>query len=829
MNNIEKLDLNGCWNFYETGEEEKYPVTVPGSVISGMLENSLMEDPFYGTNEYPTREMLRKDFTFERQFEFDGDIKKNWELVMEGIDTIADVYLNDVVIAHPDNMHRTFIVNVNKYLKSGVNTIRIAFTSPLKYIESVKPQKGKEIHYASVGAIQGNQYIRKSHSMFGWDWGPQLPDMGIFRSIYLRCYEEEVLDYIHIKQEHGKENKVYITVSGLLRNPKGKESYVGFGHDNKKYRLKVTVLSPDGDELVKDVDGSGAIEIENARLWWPNRLGEQPLYTVKATLVPAKENETEMNTITERIGLRTFEVSQEADVYGREFAFKINGSKIFAKGADYIPDDCVYSRITKEKLKYLIDSCVDAGFNCIRVWGGGFYPSDEFYDLCDEAGLIVWQDFMFACNIYELNKKFEVNITAEATDNVRRLRNHAALGLWCGNNECESAWEHWGDFKSHSKALKNDYLRMFAVIIPKVVEKEDGQRFYWPSSPSSFGTINDPDSDDVGDRHYWEVWHGMKPFNDYENHYFRFCSEFGFQSFPEMATVKKFAGEGDLNIFSEVMESHQKNGTANAKILHYISENFLYPNTFEHLIYVSQVLQGMAIKHGVEHWRRNRGRCMGALYWQLNDNWPVASWASIDYYGRWKALHYMAKRFYADVLGSVQRTGCVFTPYISNETFKGVESEVKVYVKTMDNEVVFASGQTIKAKALSSVAGEKVDITSAVAHRESSCYVEIIFNNSDGTVTRQVEPVLEYKHTKLPKTKVDITVEKTGIDTVEATVTASGFSAFTALMSDTHIVWDDNYFFITDTEPVKVKGRIIGECSGTPEVKVITLSDSYEN
>lgn len=823
---IEKFDLDGEWQFYEAGTIEKYPVTIPGSVLSGMLANNLIEDPFYGTNEYETLEMLRKDFTFERSFEFDGDLKKNWDIVLEGIDTLADVYLNDSLILNAENMHRRYVVNVNKFLKTGLNEIRVEIKSAYSFMETYQPAKGKEIHFVNTGSIPGNQFVRKAHSMSGWDWGPKLPDMGIWRSVYLRAYNENVLEYLHIKQEHTKKNSVYITVSGDTLTNKGKEGKVGFGYDSKKTYLKVTVKDPEGNVIAEDVNASGAIEIENARLWWPNRLGEQPLYTVTATLM---NGEKEQNTITERVGLRTFTVSQEADAYGREFAFMINGVKIFAKGADYIPEDCVYSRITHERIKYLVDSSVEAGFNCLRVWGGGYYPSDDFYDLCDAAGIIVWQDFMFACNVYELSKKFEVNITKEATDNVRRLRNHASLGLWCGNNECESAWLHWGGFNDHSKALKNDYLRMFAAILPKVVEKEDGEHFYWPSSPSSFGSFSDPDADDVGDRHYWEVWHGMKPFKDYEEHFFRFCSEFGFQSFPELSTIKTFAKEGDLNIFSKVMESHQKNGTANAKILHYISENFLYPKNFESLVYVSQVLQGLAMKCGVEHWRRNRGRCMGSLYWQMNDNWPVASWSGIDYYGRWKALHYMAKNFYSDILGSLYRNGNVFTPYVCNETIKGSDTEVTIYVKNVKNEVLFSSIQKIKTKGFSSKAGEPVDVSAVVMNREDEVYVEAVFKHSDNTVSRQVEPISEYKHLKLVKLKVDITTRLCEDNTVEATIKADNFAPFTAISCEAeNIIWEDNFFHITSGETIVLKGKRSAE-GELPEIKVMSLCDSYEN
>ncbi len=824
------VDLNGAWTFYEASAKEKeYEVTVPGSVLSCLLDNNLIEDPFKGMNEYSVREKLRADYTFKRKFIFDKDLKLDWNLTMEGLDTVADIYINNKKVIRTENMHRVYSVNINKFLIQGENEIRVEFKSPITYIEAHVPKKNKEIHYRACGAMKGNQYIRKAHSMFGWDWGPQLPDMGIYRNIYLKGYERVSLDYIKVTQEH-TENAVYITVKGDASTAKEKALKVGYGTNNSKYGLLISVYDPEGNEIVSEEASDIKIKIEKPKLWWVNRLGAQPLYTVKARLINFKNPDFKGNEITEKIGLREFLVSREKDEWGEEFAFMINGVKFFSKGADYIPEDCIYSRITKERIKYLIDSCKEAGFNTLRVWGGGYYPGDDFYSLCDEAGIIVWQDFAYACNVYELTKEFKENIEKEAIDNVRRLRNHASLGLWCGNNEMESAWDHWGGFCDHSKALRNDYLQMFEEMLPKIVEKEDGNHFYWPSSPSSTGGFNRPDADEIGDRHYWDVWHGEKPFTDYENYYFRFCSEFGFQSFPEMATIKTFAKEGDFNIFSPVMESHQKNDNANAKILHYISENFLYPKDFESLLYISQVLQGMAVKYGVEHWRRSRGRCMGSLYWQLNDNWPVASWSSIDYYGRWKALHYMAKDFYSDILGSLKRDGFVFTPYVQNETLKEAESDVKIFVKTMDNEVVFASGQTLKCAGMSVCKGEEVDITSAVRHRENTTYIEAVFTNSDGTVIKQIEPMLKYKQMNLPKAVVNITLEQTDPFHIKAILNSNKFTAFTALMcEDKNLIWDKNYFFITGKENVEITGRLADgkEIAVLPEVRVMTLDKSY--
>ena len=368
----------------------------------------------------------------------------------------------------------------------------------------------------------------------------------------------------------------------------------------------------------------------------------------------------------------------------------------------------------------MLDTAVACHFNCIRIWGGGYYPADVFYDYCDEHGLIVWQDFMYACNVYELTEKLRESIIEETKDNAGRLRHHASLGLWCGNNEMESAWDHWGGFNDHSDTLKQDYLTMFEKLIPEALKSEDDVTFYWPSSPSSGGNFKDPDSDDVGDRHYWDVWHGNKPFSDYRNYYFRYASEFGFQSFLSFETIKTFTDDpADWNIFSYVMEKHQRNAGANGKILNYLQQTFRYPTEFTTLLYASQMLQAEAIKYGVEHFRRNRGRCMGAIYWQLNDCWPVASWASVDYEGRWKALHYYAKRFFAPVMVSCEeqnwmtaeanmnREHFVYEKSIrlnvTNETLEDKKVLVKWALRNADASVVKAEEREVTVPALSSV------------------------------------------------------------------------------------------------------------------------------
>ncbi len=661
--------------------------------------------------------------------------------------------------------------------------------------------------------------------MFGWDWGAQVPDAGIWRDIELIGYSDGRIDDIEIIQHHhkcGVELELNTRLE-LLRN------------DN--FFLEYILTSPKGTtstytKAVIGEENNYSITVEQPELWWPCGYGEQPLYGLSVALIRQKE-ESDKKEFT--LGLRTLTVSQEKDQWGSEFAFMINGVKIFAKGADYIPQDLVYSRITKDRIEKLIRSCVRANYNCLRVWGGGYYPSEDFFDLCDRYGLIVWQDLMYACNIYDLTKEFEENIIEETKDNVRRIRHHASLGLWCGNNELESAWLHWADFQPHSPQLRADYIKQFEYVLPRAVEEADDRTFFWPSSPSSGGCFDNPDDENRGDTHYWAVWHGLKPFEDYRNYYFRFCSEFGFQSFPSIKTVNSFTEEEDRNIFSKVMESHQKNNSANGMILYYLSENFLYPKDFTSLIYVSQILQGIAIKFGVEHWRRNRGRCMGALYWQLNDDWPVASWASIDYYGRWKALHYMAKNFFAPIAGSIPRTGTTIEAHIQNERRENKKCEVVLTLRRMDFTVLRTDYFEMIVPALSSSKLGEIDYCEYVSGQEDHVYVEAIFTDEDGTQSTEVEIFVPFKHLKLEVPKISVEVKEEE-EQFLISLKSQCLAAFVELdFAETDAIFSDNYFYISNGEE-KIITLTKSDISGEPlndgaqlqeKLLVRSLRDTY--
>ena len=789
---MQTCTLNGTWQLSAGHRSlESVDMQIPGTVLSGLLAAGKIKDPFYRTNEDATRALFWKDYVFTRTFDVDEELlaQQHIVLVCEGLDTLAEISINGTFLAKTDNMHRTWKFQAKKLLHPGKNEIQIVFRSVLRFIEDYPYEAHKKINYIPCGSMKGNQLLRKAHSMFGWDWGPQTIDAGIFRDIYLQGYSHARIEDIRIHQQHAKNVSVQTSIT-LSESVPGQKLCVELSEDgaDKPLQTKLCKTNADGVAAVDFV-------IENPKLWWPNDYGDQPLYIVRTTLLD--EDGTSLESITRRIGLRTLTISQEKDEWGNEFAFCVNGVKIFTRGGNYIPDDCLYTRITEKKLDYILESCRRAHFNCVRVWGGGYYPSDAFYDLCDEKGLIVWQDLMYACNVYDVTDAFAENCRQETYDNVRRLRHHASLGLWCGNNEIESAWDHWGDFQKETPYLRADYIRLFEEVLPKAVQEADGETFYWHSSPSSGGCFDNPDDANRGDTHYWDVWHGQKPFTDYRKYFFRFCSEFGFQSFPCAKTVNSFTLEDDRNIFSRVMESHQKNDAANGKMLYYLSENLRYPKDLTHLLYASQVLQGMAIKYGVDHWRRNRGRCMGTLYWQINDDWPAPSWSSIDYFGRWKALHYMAQKFYAPHAVSMTLEDHRCHVYFSNESFETTEYSLTLSIRDLSGNVLETYETKGNSPAFSAIETAVVDICSWEDQKDD-VFLEAVIHTKDQKVLKDVETLVPYKYLNLKNPVISTEAEETN-DAFILHISSDCFAPFVALdFDDADVIFSDNFFHLTD-------------------------------
>ncbi len=696
-------ELNQNWTMRCVEDLQWQEAIVPGTVYTDLLRNGNMENPYWKDNEDAICSLMEKDY--EYQCTFQGEETSELSSVFlrfEGLDTVADIYLNNVHLGNAESMHRIWEYSVKDILLSGENTLKVVFHSPLKFIAEAYKKYG---NIGNDDTYEGFMHLRKAHYMFGWDWGAHLPDAGIFRPVFLCSVSHGRIDSVYIRQQH-EENKCTLKFKGdCIRETPG------------EYQWRVLVTAPDGQkyETALSAEGEGQLVIEDPELWWPNGLGDQPLYQVEAQLL--YEGNVE-DTWKKRIGLRTMTMQRKKDQYGESFAHEVNGKAFFAMGADYIPEEHLLGRRCEEKTRRLLEDCRLANFNVIRVWGGGFYPDDWFFDICDELGLVVWQDFMFACSVYELTPEFEANIRKEFADNIKRLRHHASLGLWCGNNEMEMFVDErcWVTKASEVR----DYLFMYERIIPEVLGEYDPETFYWPASPSSGGSFDNPNDPDRGDVHYWKVWHGNRPFSEYRKHFFRYASEFGFQALPSKKTIETFTDDpDDWNLFSYIMEKHQRNYGANGKIMNYMQQTYRYPGDFDTVIYASQLLQADAIRYGVEHFRRNRGRCMGAVYWQLNDCWPVISWSSIDYTGRWKALHYYAKRFFAPVMISCQEESWLTQEAnmnrqhfqfeksihlnVTNETLGDKEILVKWYVRNAAAEILREEQAMIQVPAQESV------------------------------------------------------------------------------------------------------------------------------
>lgn len=811
----EQVNLGGAWRMREADSETWHSAHVPGSVYADLMADGTMPDPFWRENELDAFERMKKYYVYQRAFTVTEAqlAHAHVELVCEGLDTLAHVSLNGREIAFTDNMHITWVWDVKEQLHAGENTLEIRFDSPILYCA----KKAEEAPgWESSDATPGFRHLRKAHCMFGWDWGPRLPDAGIWRPIFLRTWDAARLENALMLQTH-HDGVVDVTIRPEIT---GESAW------------SAEITAPDGEVIIipETTAAEQVIAIQNPQLWWPNGLGKQPLYRVTVRLATG-------DTRVWRIGLRTMTVSREKDEWGEEFCHVVNGMKVFAMGADYIPEDNILARVTPERTRRLLEDCKAANFNAIRVWGGGYYPDDAFYDICDELGLMVWQDLMYACAFYDLTPDFERSIRVETHQNVARLRHHASLALICGNNEMEMfmagansalinhrTWEFVPTYPHHI----TDYVKMFEYILPAIVKETAPQTYWWPASPSSGGNFDAPNDENRGDNHYWDVWHGEKPFTEYRKFFFRYASEFGFQSFPCLKSVKQFTLPDDRNIFSRIMERHQRNQAANGKILSYLSQTFRYPNSFDDLLYASQLMQAEAIRYGVEHWRRNRGRCMGAIIWQLNDIWPVASWASIDYYGRWKALHYAAKRFFAPVMISAEEEGELsqnpkineyhpapleksFRLNVCNETLRDVTGEVVWALRTPDGEIVRQNQQTLTIPAMSAKWLDKVDCADAslTGHYVSFAFVVDNVAVSEGTCIFCAPKHFEFIDPRL-------TVETHG-DTI--IVTSHAYAKQVWLESeDADLLLDDNAFDMNPGTKVvrvvrgsaeKVRGRSV--------------------
>lgn len=698
-------NLHEGWKFRQARLTNWYPATVPGVVHTDLLQNKIIEDPFFRLNERGLQWIDKEDWVYETCFTLAADMmrKENMELVFEGLDTYADVYLNDECILKADNMFRCWSIPVRQYIREENNILKVYFHSPVK-IDVPKwdalpyqyPASNDQSENGGLFNKKISIFARKAGYHYGWDWGPRLVTSGIWRPVYIRAWSDLRINDVFIEQKEVGAGRAVIA------------GHVELDADKDMNGVLVTIT----DEVTGRVLGEWQADLKRGtnrvtvdfvlhkpKLWWSNGLGEPFLYRFRTDIIAGGEL---LDSKTERVGIRSLKVVHQPDKDGHTFYIELNGRPVFAKGANYIPSDNFLPRVTPENYKRTILDAAGVNMNMLRVWGGGIYENDVFYDLCDEYGIMIWQDFMFACSMYPAEGALLDNIHQEAVDNVKRLRNHACIALWCGNNECQDAWLGWGwkceierQNKEYADKIWAQYRQQYHVTLPGVVREYAPGTFYWPSSPFAFEGEMSGTTD--GDRHYWSVWHGKAPISDYDSEKSRFFSEYGFQSFPEFESVKRYAPyPEDWDIRSEVMMSHQRGGDhANGLIETYLLNEYKKPRDFRAFLYMNHVLQGDAIKTAIESHRRQMPYNMGTLFWQHNDCWPVASWASRDYYGRWKAQHYYVRKAYDDILISSVVEGDDLKVYAVSDRLENTSGQLQLQVCQFDGTVVHHWGKSV--------------------------------------------------------------------------------------------------------------------------------------
>ncbi len=783
--------LAGKWEFSQLGGAEWLPGSVPGGVHTDLLAAGRIPDPFMGDNEKRVQWVAEADWVYRRKFTCTSELLQEDMifLVCDGLDTLATIELNGHMLDQTDNMFRRYEWEVKALLKNGgENTLTIAFASPVRYITAKNAVRELVSPYHS---IPGGPYIRKAPCQFGWDWGPKLPPTGIWKDIRLEGSSQAWLEEIHLRQSHAG-GQVIVEAQVSIQQ-----------WGQASLELKIDITAPDGKAFTGGAEVTGnnivslRLPINNPVLWWPNGYGDQPLYQVTVSLSqggpPAEEL---IDQRTYQIGLRTIEMRQQEDEWGRSFAFIVNGVKIFAKGSNWIPADSFPTRITRDSLESLILAAAESHQNMLRVWGGGFYENELFYDLCDRYGILVWQEFIFACSIYPLHDpEFLENIHQEVIQNVRRLRHRASLALWCGNNEMEEGWLDWNWDTPENTDLKNAYDRFFHHDLKKWCQEEDPDHAYWPSSPSSNTPFIDANGQRQGDTHYWDVWHKGQPFTAYRQQYPRFMSEFGFQALPPLETVRTYASEEDWNMTSYIMEQHQKNASGNAMMIRQMLDTFKLPKDFESLVYLSMALQAEGIRYGVEHWRRHPERVAGILYWQLNDCWPVASWSSLDYFGRWKALHYAARRFFAPVMLSIEDKTPEMSVYVSNDLLTEWVGTVKWSLETLEGTPLGVGSSRAQVSPQSATQTCKLDFSDKLNQDNLRNVVFIAeLSQADHVKSRQVATFVPVKHLELQKPAIHVQLKLVDGQLLIALESDTLALAVELSFEGADVVFSDNYF-----------------------------------
>lgn len=796
------------WKYKAVSDSSWSKCSVPGIIQDYLIQDNRLPLPYYQTNETKIQEVSEQDWLYSTTFKIESIAPdRQYQLCFDGIDTYSDIFLNGVHLGSTKNMFLKYCFDISKYLREGDNILTVKIISP---IQKAYPQYLSNGFNYPADNDHADEHLsvftRKSPYHYGWDWGMRMLSMGIWKNVYINCYENKYIKDVEVQQEITWKEK------GI---PEDARLQIGIDlsayHQDSNYFIEAKIFGKNReilDQTRKEIDGQSThteldLKVKSPQLWWPNGLGMPNLHTLELALIAPNRMDTVYRKEI-RIGIREIKFINRKDQWGKSFYFLVNGYPIFAKGANYIPGEMILTKRGDKYFQKLFKDIKFANFNFLRVWGGGIYEDDLFYELADENGILVWQDFMFSCTPYPSDSSFLANVKDEATYQVRRLRNHACIALWCGNNEIEEGTKYWGWQKRFSKEvykrMQESYSPLFHELLPSIVERENPQNSYIHGSPMETNWGN-RDSLMYGDAHYWGLWYGRDDFEVFEDLPSRFVSEFGFQCFPEMKTIRAFAEESDMDLESEVMRNHQKASTGNKLIKEYMSKEYFVPNKFDDFVYVSQVLQGRGMAHSVKALRSQRDKCMGALYWQLNDVWPAISWSSIDYFGNYKAMHYRIRDAFAPISLAIRKGGDgQLLVYVLNDSMNPLNS---VYMELIYTDLY---GNRLDKKRIPLNRIEKNSVSSVIpisllewqhkiAKEKALIQVRVCEDKSNKVLAEELYFSVKDKDLHLPSAHIETKVLKVEGKTITLQIQSDAFvkDLFIETMENA-CEYSDNYF-----------------------------------
>ncbi len=794
------ISLDGEWLFRNSSDDDCKWLngTVPGCNYLDLLRLEKITDPFIGNNEKDCYWVAEKDWEYKKSFDVTSAQLSSDKIYLDctQLDTICKVYINDIHVGVAENCHISYSFDIKSQLQIGENIVKIMFSSPINYVKNA--QKNTKCPNNANGQT-GIPNIRKPQCHFGWDWGPVLPPSGISGKIGINFYNYAKINDFLVKQEHINKEKVELNISFNA------ELYKDIALD-----YEVNIKTPSNEIIHRtatlETNNFLKIDINNPELWWTKELSnktKQPLYVVTITIIYDKKV---VDTKSKKIGLRTIELNQNKDKYGQNFQFILNGVPIFAKGANYIPADSFITRYSAEKLKKDISACLFSNFNMIRIWGGGYYASDDFYDICDEVGLLIWQDYMFSCQPYPFfEEKFLENVLNEVGLVTKRICHHPSLAILAGNNEIEVMSPAW----MNRRKFIDWTDKFFHNILPNKIIDMDINIPFIPGSPCGISHLNGVSSDNVGDTHLWAVWHGLQPLDYYRKRNTRFCSEFGFESLPDIKTINIFAEENDYSLDSKVFKNHQKCLSGNYKMIYYIASKFFLPKDFLDFVYMSQITQIECIKDATEHWRRNKGQCNGALYWQLNDCWPVCSWSSIDYYGNYKGLQYQARHFNNPTMVSIAEKNGLLKIHIINDLLDTFSAECSYTIIDFYGEIISSEEKSFTLVPNKNLVAYDLKINDIIKPNLMKNSFLVSFLKINGkVVSRKTHLFYPENKLKLPSDNLIYTTEIID-DVAIIKITSKSFHRYIEVFSSEFSApFSDNYFDLLPDETIIVKQSV---------------------